>query len=177
MRTSRRSAVFARRHVRHDRACPRRAMFITRTPPAPRVPPPRSLAPWGDVSLPGEGTPLYAGKPRGGDASKSAALSGLEHTSAEASSVVGRTRAVDAEASSCHSRKPGNMARKSGGLHAPVLAIPSWAVHAVGYRTADRLSGLFPQCYHVACRITRDAPRSDVALLARDWPLVAANAR
>ena len=39
---------------------------------------------------------------RGGDASKGAALSGLEHTWTEASSVVGRTRAVDAEASSCH---------------------------------------------------------------------------
>ena len=91
-------------------------------------------------------------------ASKGAALSGLEHTPAEASSVVGRTRAVDAEASSYHCRKPGDMARKSGGLHAPVLAVPSWAVHAFGYRTADRLSGLFPQCYNVACRITRDAP-------------------
>ena len=74
-------------------------------------------------------------------------------------------------------RKPGNMARKSGGLPAPVLAIPEWAVHAVGYRTADRLSDLFPQCDHVACRITRDAPWRDVALLVRDWPLVAADAR
>ena len=91
--------------------------------------------------------------------------------------MVGRTRAADAEASSYHCRKPGDMARKSGGLPAPVLAIPSWAVHAVGYRTADRLSGLFPKCYSVACRITRDAPYSDVALLARDGPLVAADAR
>ena len=49
---------------RHGGACPRRAMFNTRTCPNAPLTPPRSSPPWGDVSLE---TPLHADKPHGGE--------------------------------------------------------------------------------------------------------------
>ena len=89
---------------RHGGACPRRAMFNTRTCPNARLTPPRSLPPWGDVPWRHRSTrtsPVVA---------KSEAIqqSGCEHSSTEASSAVGGrpSRGLKSQRkplSSCHS--------------------------------------------------------------------------
>jgi hypothetical protein len=74
---------------RHGGACPRRAMFATRTPPDDVATPPRSSPPWSDVP----GKTLW--KHRSTRTSRMVARgqpmldSGCEHSSTEASSVVG----------------------------------------------------------------------------------------
>ena len=74
---------------RHGGACPRRAMFATRTPPNDVATPPRSSPPWSDV--PGK----THWKHRSTRTSRMVARgrpmphSGCEHSSTEASSVVG----------------------------------------------------------------------------------------
>ena len=93
---------------RHGGACPRRAMFATRTPPNDVATPPRSSPPWSDVP----GKTLW--KHRSTRTSRMVARgrpmphSGCEHSSTEASSVVGgaslsQRKSLSKPLTSCHS--------------------------------------------------------------------------
>jgi hypothetical protein len=110
-------------------------------------------------------------------ASKGAALSGLEHTTTEASSVVGRTRAVDAEASSCH--WPHQVTWR-GNLAACLHRFSRFRHGRSTWLDTERLTDCRVFSHNATMwRVASRAmpPWSDAALLARDWPLPAADAR
>ena len=97
---------------RHGGACPRRAMFTTRNAGQRRLHATTELASVGRCSRENAWeTPLHAGKPRGGETQELRPRSGFEHSSTEASSVVGGGKQPAPKSgseflTSCHSGLP-----------------------------------------------------------------------